>query len=109
MALLREVNCWQMLMPGFIPYISTSSFGLSVIEAMACGTPVVAFNKGSMPEVIIDNKTGFLVTNVKEACEKLDLIPTLKRSDCREWVAHQFSQERMVADYIKVYQRILNA
>ncbi len=83
-------------------------FGLSVIESMACGTPVIAFNKGSMPEVIYEGKTGFLVSNVQEACEKLNLIPYLNRSDCRNWVAEKFSQERMVDDYIKVYEKILN-
>lgn len=83
-------------------------FGLSVIEAMACGTPVIAFNKGSMPEVIAHNKTGFLVNNVQEALDKIDLIPTLNRLDCYNWVAEKFSQERMVNDYIKVYEKILH-
>lgn len=82
-------------------------FGLSVIESMACGTPVIAFNKGSMPEVIQDSQTGFLVANTEEACQKLKLIPALNRWDCRQWVIEKFSQERMVADYIKVYQKIL--
>ncbi len=83
-------------------------FGLSVIESMACGTPVIAFNKGSMPEVINDGKTGFLVNNVQEACAKLNLIPYLNRSDCRTWVEEKFSRGRMVDDYIKVYKKILN-
>ncbi|MBC7076429.1 MAG: glycosyltransferase family 4 protein [Syntrophomonadaceae bacterium] len=82
-------------------------FGLSVIEAMACGTAVVAFNKGSMPEVIKDGETGFLVNNIEEACEKLSKIPYLNREKCRLWVKERFSQERMVSDYIALYETVL--
>jgi len=81
-------------------------FGLSIIEAMACGTPVIAFNKGSMPEVIKNGKTGFLVRNVDEACEKLQDIRELDRESCRIWVEERFSQERMVNDYIALYKKI---
>lgn len=89
------------------PIYFNEPFGLSVIEAMACGTPVIAFNKGSMPEVIKDGETGFLVKNVQEACQKLGEISSLSRQNCRKWVEEQFSQERMVNDYIKLYDKIL--
>ncbi|MEN6461076.1 MAG: glycosyltransferase family 4 protein [Syntrophomonas sp.] len=82
-------------------------FGLSVVEAMACGTPVIAFNRGSMGEVIKDGKTGFLVDSVDQAAEKLHAIPGLNRKNCRCWVEERFSKERMVDDYIDVYMKIL--
>lgn len=84
-------------------------FGLSIIEAMACGTPVIAFNKGSMPEVIKDGRTGFLVRNVDEACEKLQDIKNLDRESCHIWVKEKFSQERMVNDYITLYKQIIES
>jgi len=83
-------------------------FGLSVIEAMACGTPVVAFNRGSMPEVIADGRTGFLVSSIEEAVLKLDRIRKLDRADCRKWVEERFSADRMVEDYLRVYEKILS-
>lgn len=84
-------------------------FGLSVAEAMLCGTPVIAFNKGSMPELIQHEKTGFLVNNVQEAVEAVSHVATvIHRIDCHTWAATQFSQEKMVADYLKVYKKILS-
>jgi glycosyltransferase involved in cell wall biosynthesis len=82
-------------------------FGLSVIEAQACGTPVIAFNKGSMPEVIQDGVTGYLVADIPEAIRQIGRIANIKRENCRAWVEEQFSRERMVKDYLQVYQQIL--
>jgi len=82
-------------------------FGLSVVEAMFCGTPVIAFNRGSMPELILDRKTGFLVSNIDEALEAVQHLELINRKDCREWVTSKFSQKRMIENYLEVYQKIL--
>lgn len=82
-------------------------FGLSVAEAMCCGTPVIAFNRGSMPELILDNKTGFLVNTIEEAADAVTQISSINRYDCRQWSASAFSTEKMTDDYIEVYRRIL--
>jgi glycosyltransferase involved in cell wall biosynthesis len=90
------------------PISFAEPFGLSVVEAMACGTPVVAFSRGSMPEIVLHGETGFLVSNVIEAAAALDRLPTLNRQDCRRWVEQRFSRERMVQDYLTVYRQILS-
>jgi len=82
-------------------------FGLVVIEAMACGTPVIAFKEGSMPELIEDGKTGFLVNNVEEACQALKKINRISREYCREYVKKNFNLKRMVNRYEKLYKKIL--
>ncbi len=84
-------------------------FGLSVAEAMMCGTPVIAFNKGAMPELIQHEQTGFLVKNVSEAVEAVDQIGSISRLHCRAWALAHFSQEKMVADYITVYKKLLES
>ncbi len=83
-------------------------FGLSVAEAMSCGTPVIAFNRGAMPELIQQEKTGFLVKNVQEAVEAVQQIKRIERACCRQWSLSQFSQEKMTADYLRLYEQILN-
>jgi glycosyltransferase involved in cell wall biosynthesis len=82
-------------------------FGLSVAESMFCGTPVIAFHRGSMPELIVDGKTGFLVYSVEEAVECLKEIKNLDRNYCRIWADSNFSQKKMVDDYLNVYNKIL--
>jgi mannose-6-phosphate isomerase-like protein (cupin superfamily) len=82
-------------------------FGLSVVEAMSCGTPVIAFNRGSMPELIRPGLNGFLVANVGEAVEAVKEIPRIDRAACCNFVEENFSTARMVDDYIKVYEQII--
>ena len=83
-------------------------FGLSVVESFACGTPVIAFNKGSMPEIISDGKNGFLVSTINEAVSAVKNISRLDRSFCREDAEQRFSSKRMVNDYMDAYRMILN-
>ncbi len=84
-------------------------FGLSVAEAMLCGTPVIAFNRGSMPELIKDKETGFLVNTIEEAAEAVGQIKNINRKDCCSWATAQFSCDKMVDDYLKLYKQVLSA
>jgi glycosyltransferase involved in cell wall biosynthesis len=82
-------------------------FGLSVIEAMATGTPVIAFRRGSMPEIVNDGTSGFLVDTVDEAIDAVERLVGVNRASVRQWAKEHFSAERMVDDYLELYQRIL--
>ena len=82
-------------------------FGLSVAEAMACGTPVIAYRRGSMPELIVDGVNGFLVDTLADAIAAIGRIGEIDRAACRRIAAERFGVERMVDDYIRLYERIL--
>ncbi len=82
-------------------------FGLSVIEAMACGTPVIAINRGSMPEIVEHGRTGFLVGNTEEAIAAVGRVGSIDRRITSETIARRFSVERMADDYLALYRRIL--
>lgn len=84
-------------------------FGLSVIEALASGTPVVALNKGSMPEIIESGKTGFVVNSLDEVLEKLGDIPTINREDCRAAASERFTEDIMVDNYAKLFEQIVSS
>ena len=81
-------------------------FGLSVIEAMACGTPVIAYRRGSMPELIQNGVNGFLVDNVDEAVAAVERIDEIDRSACRATVAASFSIDTMAERYIELYRQL---
>jgi glycosyltransferase involved in cell wall biosynthesis len=82
-------------------------FGLVMIEAMACGTPVIAFRRGSVPEVIDDNVTGFIVESIDDSLRALDKIEHFDRSRCRSVFEKRFSAARMAADYVKIYEGLM--
>jgi glycosyltransferase involved in cell wall biosynthesis len=83
-------------------------FGLSVIEAMACGTPVIANRRGSMAELIEHGVTGFLVDNLDEAISAIDSAAQIDRRACRRAVIDRFSVDRMADRYIELYQSIID-
>ena len=82
-------------------------FGLSVVEAMACGTPVIAFNRGSMPELIKDSETGFLVDDLNQARTAISHLKTINRQNCRRHVEEKFTVDLMVKRYIEIYRAII--
>ncbi len=84
-------------------------FGLVMIEAMACGTPVVAWNRGSVPEVIEEGVTGFVVSSEEEAVAALREAARLDRATVRARFEARFTAERMAADYVAIYRRLLAA
>ena len=83
-------------------------FGLSLVESMACGTPVIAFGRGSMSEIIRDGDTGYIVDDIEGAINALSAVKAIDRSACRADVEKRFTNTRMARDYVRVYQEILN-
>jgi len=83
-------------------------FGLIFIEAMASGTPVIAFNRGSVPEIVKDKKTGFVVNNLEQMKRAIKDIDKIKREDCRKWVENNFTIETMSDCYEKTFLKIAN-
>ncbi|MBM9603624.1 glycosyltransferase family 4 protein [Desulfopila inferna] len=82
-------------------------FGMVMIEAMACGTPVVAFRRGSVPEVIENGVTGFIVDDIREAVQAVQNIDAISRPKCHSAFKKRFSSTRMVEEYVKIYQKLL--
>ena len=83
-------------------------FGLAMIEALACGTPVIAWPCGSVPEVLDHGKTGFICRTVSEAVEALDRIEDLSREHCRRTFEERYSARRMAQDYVRLYERLVS-
>jgi glycosyltransferase involved in cell wall biosynthesis len=81
-------------------------FGLVLIESFACGTPVIAYRKGAVPEIMEDGVTGFIVTNQEEAVQAAKSIDSIDRRRCREVFDRRFTAERMAESYLKVYRRV---
>ena len=89
------------------PIAFAEPFGLSVVEAMATGTPVIAFSRGSMPEVVDEGVTGFLVRTVDEAAAAVDPVGSLDRAIVRRVAELRYGAARMVDHYVEVYASLL--
>jgi glycosyltransferase involved in cell wall biosynthesis len=83
-------------------------FGYSVVEAMACGTPVIAFRRGSMPELIVDGTTGFLVDDIDAAVAAVGCARALDRGVIRAHAVARFGRARMVDAYVEAYETVTN-
>ncbi len=81
-------------------------FGLVMIEAMACGTPVIAFNRGSVPEIVEDGLTGFIVEAVEGVVAAVSRLGELSRTKVRKRFEQRFTARRMAEDYINVYRSL---
>lgn len=89
-----------------VPIKWEEPFGLIMTESMACGTPVIAFNRGSVPEIIKDGKTGFIVNNIKEMVRAIKRVDEISRQACHKHTEKNFSLEKMIDNYEKVFLKI---
>jgi len=97
-------NAYALLFPIDWP----EPFGLVIIEAMACGTPVIAYRGGAVPEVMEEGHTGFIVEGLEDAVDAVRRVPELSRKRCREVFEKRFTAARMAHDYVQVYERLIN-
>ena len=98
------------MLPGScFPIAWREPFGLVMIEAMACGTPVIAFENGSVPEVLEDGVTGFIVHSEEQAVEAVRRIGSLDRDRIRAEFDRRFTAHRMAQNYLKLYARLARA
>jgi len=97
-------NAYALLFPIDWP----EPFGLVMIEAMACGTPVIAYDGGAVSEVIEEGRTGFIVKEVEGATEAVRRVPELSRVRCREVFEKRFTAARMASNYLQVYERVIH-
>ncbi|PWT87367.1 MAG: glycosyl transferase, partial [Acidobacteria bacterium] len=84
-------------------------FGLVMIEAMACGTPVIAYRNGSVEEIVEHGKNGFIVDELPEAIHAVENIPSISRMECRNIFERRFSAARMAREYVEVYKELIEA
>lgn len=84
-------------------------FGLTNIEAMACGTPVIALRRGSLPEIVVDGKTGYICNTLEEMVARVGDIDHISRAACRRHVKKVFSEKRMAENHVRVYQKLIEA
>lgn len=87
------------------PCDESQAFGLILIEALACGTPILAYRKGAAPEIIDHNQTGFICNSLDEMIDRVTRVKCLSRSACRESFEAYFTSERMAKDYLFLYER----
>ena len=92
-------NAYALLFPIDWP----EPFGLVMIEAIACGTPVIAYDDGSVPEVLEEGRTGFIVKNLEDATEAIRRVASLRRARCRRVFEKRFTAVRMASDYVNLY------
>lgn len=90
------------------PFDWPEPFGLVLIEALACGTPVLAYRRGSIPEIIEDGITGFITDNLQDMIASVDKVWQIERARCRQTFEERFTVERMVRDYLALYERLLD-
>ena len=83
------------------------SFGLVLIEALACGTPVLVYNHGSFPEIVEDGETGFLCAHIEDMVKAIDRLSAIDRARCRRSFEERFTSARMTQEYVRVYDDVL--
>lgn len=105
----EKVKLYQNAKAFLFPILWEEPFGLVMIEAMSCGTPVIAFNHGATPEVVVNGLTGFVVENDSQMIEAVKKIGSIDRADCRKHVEKNFTVEKMIDGYEKACEKILNA
>ena len=107
MSYKKKVNYFGRAKVMLHPALFPEPFGLTLVESMACGTPVIAYNRGAIPEVIKDGKTGFVVDNDREMANAIKKVSQIDRRYCREYVKKKFTSDKMIDDYIESYEKVI--